>query len=53
LNPKPYINAEIFFDDIRTVFLPNLAELRTLDGFAEETGVLLMDTLVRSLKIID
>jgi hypothetical protein len=42
-NPKPYINAEIFLDYIRTVVLPNLAELRTLDGFAEETGVLLMD----------
>jgi hypothetical protein len=42
-NPKSYINAEIFTDYIRTVFLPNLAELRTLDGFAEETGVLLMD----------
>jgi hypothetical protein len=25
------------------VFLPNLAELRTLDAFNEETGVLLMD----------
>jgi ATP-dependent helicase YprA (DUF1998 family) len=43
-NPKPYIKAEIFFDYIRTVFLPNLAELRTLDAFTEETGVLLMDT---------
>jgi hypothetical protein len=30
-NPKPYINAEIFLDYIRTVFLSNLAELRTLD----------------------
>jgi hypothetical protein len=26
-----------------TVLLPNLVELRMLDGFAEETGVLLMD----------
>jgi hypothetical protein len=42
-NPSPYINAEIFLDYIRTVFLPNLAELRTLDAFTEETGVLLMD----------
>jgi hypothetical protein len=42
-NPKPCINAEIFLDYIQTVFLPNLAELRTLDGFVEETGVLLMD----------
>jgi hypothetical protein len=42
-NPSPYINAETFLDDIRTVFLPNLAELRTLDAFTEETGVLLME----------
>jgi hypothetical protein len=42
-NPKPYIKAESFLDYIRTVFLPNLAELRTLHGFAEETGVLLID----------
>jgi hypothetical protein len=42
-NPSPYINAEIFLDYIRTVFLPNLVELRTLDAFTEETGVLLMD----------
>jgi hypothetical protein len=42
-NPNLYINAEIFLDYIRTVFLPNLAELRTLDAFTEETGVVLMD----------
>jgi hypothetical protein len=42
-NLKPYTNAESFLDYIRTVFLPNLAELRTLDAFTEETGVLLMD----------
>jgi hypothetical protein len=36
-NPKPYINPEIFLDYIRTVFLPNMAELRTLDAFTEET----------------
>jgi hypothetical protein len=38
-NPKPYINAEIFLDYIRTVSLPNLAELRTLDAFSDETAV--------------
>jgi hypothetical protein len=38
-NSKPYINAEIFLDYIRTVFLPNLAILRTLDEFADEIGV--------------
>jgi hypothetical protein len=42
-NPKPFIKAEIFFDYIRTIFLPNLAELQTLEGFTEETGVLLID----------
>jgi hypothetical protein len=42
-NPSRYINAEIFLDSIWTVFLPNLAELRTLDAFTEETGVSLMD----------
>jgi hypothetical protein len=42
-NPKPHINAKRFLDYIRTVFLPNLAEFRTLDGVAEGTGVLLMD----------
>jgi hypothetical protein len=42
-NPSRYINAQIFLDYIRTVFLPNLAELRMLDAFTEETGVLLMD----------
>jgi hypothetical protein len=42
-NPSPYINAEIFLDSIWTVFLPILAEFRTLDAFTEETGVLLMN----------
>jgi hypothetical protein len=42
-NPKPYINVESFVDYIRTAYLPYFAELRNLDGFAEETGVLLMD----------
>jgi hypothetical protein len=30
-NSKPSTHAESFLDDIRTVFLLNLAELRTLD----------------------
>jgi hypothetical protein len=38
-NPRLYINAESFLDYIRTVFSPNLAELRTLDAFTEETGL--------------
>jgi hypothetical protein len=42
-NSSPYINVKVFLDYIRTVFLPNLAELRTLDSFIEETGVVLMD----------
>jgi hypothetical protein len=40
---KPYINAECFLEYIRTVFLPNLNELRTLEEFADEDAVLLMD----------
>jgi hypothetical protein len=37
-NREPDINAKIFLDYIRTVFLffPNCTELRTLDEFAEE-----------------
>jgi hypothetical protein len=42
-NNNPYINAEICLDYTRTVFVPNIAELRTLDEFADEIGVLLMD----------
>jgi hypothetical protein len=42
-NARPCSNAEIVLDYIRTVFLPSLADLRTFDGFADETGVLLMN----------
>jgi hypothetical protein len=42
-NNKPDINAETIPDYIQSVFLPNLAELQTLDEFTEEIGVLLMD----------
>jgi hypothetical protein len=37
------MNAEIFLDETQTVFLPTLTELRTLNEFAEEFAVLLMD----------
>jgi hypothetical protein len=40
---KPYIKAEIFHDYIRSVFLPNLDALRSLEQFAMEDAVLLMD----------
>jgi hypothetical protein len=43
VRPKPYVNAKIFLDYIKTVFLPNLAELRHLEEFAEEDAVLLLD----------
>jgi hypothetical protein len=46
------INAEIFLDYIRTVFWPNLAELRTLDEFAEEIGVLLVDNCPSHVAMI-
>jgi hypothetical protein len=39
---KPYINAEIFEEYIRSVLLPNQNELRSLEGFADEDAVLLM-----------
>jgi hypothetical protein len=41
---KQYIDAEIFGDYIRNVFLPNLNELRSLEEFADEEAVLLMDS---------
>jgi hypothetical protein len=40
---KPYINAKIFFEYIRMVFLPNLNELRSLKEFADEDTFFLMD----------
>jgi hypothetical protein len=39
---EPDINAEIVLDYIRTVLLSNPAELRTLDEWAEDIGVLFM-----------
>jgi chromosome condensin MukBEF ATPase and DNA-binding subunit MukB len=33
----------MFFEYIRTVFFPNLAELRTLDEFPEDIGLLLIE----------
>jgi hypothetical protein len=42
-NAKPYINAEIFVDYVLTVLIPNLAEPRRLDEFAEEMTVFSMD----------
>jgi hypothetical protein len=40
---KPYVNAEIFAEYIRMVFIPNLNELRNLAQFADEDAVLLTD----------
>jgi hypothetical protein len=42
-NQKPYINAGIFIDYIRTVFLPNIDALRDLAVFLQEVAVVLMD----------
>jgi hypothetical protein len=47
---KPYINAEFFLDDIRTVFLPNLNQLRVLEEFADEDTVLLMDNCLSHVR---
>jgi hypothetical protein len=43
LNTKPYINAKLFLHYIRTVLLPNLAELRRADDGTEEMALPLMD----------
>jgi hypothetical protein len=40
---KPYINAENFEKQIRTVFLSNLDELQSLEEFSAEDAILLMD----------
>jgi hypothetical protein len=40
---KPYINTEIFAEYARTVFLPNLNEVRILAEFAGEEAILLID----------
>jgi hypothetical protein len=42
-NAKSSISAEIFLDDVRTVFLPNLAELGPLDVLAQEIAMLSMN----------
>jgi hypothetical protein len=42
-NHRPYVNAEIFLEDVRTVFLPYLVCVRGLGAFAAEEAVLLMD----------
>jgi hypothetical protein len=36
---QPCINAEMFEEYIRTVFLPNLDELRSLEEFAAEDAI--------------
>jgi hypothetical protein len=36
---KPYINAKFFIHYIRTVFFPNLNELRALEEFADEDAI--------------
>jgi hypothetical protein len=41
-NQMPYINAGIFFDDIRSIFLPYIGSLRGLAVFAQEIAFLLM-----------
>jgi hypothetical protein len=40
---KPYINTEIFLEYIRTVLLPTLNDLCSLEEFADEEAILLMD----------
>jgi methyl coenzyme M reductase gamma subunit len=40
---KPYVNAEILLESIRSVFLSNLKELGSLEEFGGEDAVFLMD----------
>jgi hypothetical protein len=40
---KPYVNADLFENYIRSVFLPRLAITRTMQNIPEEDAVLLMD----------
>jgi hypothetical protein len=40
---RPYVKAEIFLEDVRTLFLPYLVCVRGLGAFAAEEAVLLME----------
>jgi hypothetical protein len=40
---KPHIKTEIVLEYISTVFLPNLNELRSLEEFADQDAIFLMD----------
>jgi hypothetical protein len=42
-NSSPYVNAEIFLDYIRSVFLPYAIAFRSLAGLVAEDAILLMD----------
>jgi hypothetical protein len=43
INRRPYLNAEIFLNHIRTLFLPYLGGFRGLVEFVPEDAVLFMD----------
>jgi hypothetical protein len=40
---KPYVNADLFESDIRTMFLPHLLSTRLIQNLREEDAVLWMD----------
>jgi hypothetical protein len=40
---KPYVNAELFKDDLRRVFLPHLMIIRIVKDRREEDAMLLID----------
>ena len=40
---KPYVNADLFENYVRTVFLPHLAITRIMQNVRNEEAVLLMD----------
>jgi hypothetical protein len=46
---KPYVNADLFENYVRTVFLPHLAITRIMQNVRREKAVLLMDNCSPSI----
>jgi hypothetical protein len=49
-NQKPYLNASMFLDSIRTICLPYIDGFRSLAVFAQEIVVLLMDNCLAQVS---
>jgi hypothetical protein len=50
--PKPYLNADLFENSIRTVFLPHVAITRIMQNIPAEDAVLLMDNCLPPLILV-